>query len=126
MGGHMFLIRAAFWLSVVILFIPAGQSNDNAKEAQTVSAGEAFVAVHALWSDLSGFCERNPQVCATRDAALGTFTQKARNGVRILYRYLDGGDGATEAAGEPDARTEDAVLTVPATTSTIYSNGVRS
>ena len=97
----MFLIRVAFWLSVAILFIPAGERNPDDAAPRTVSAGEAVFALHALWTDLSGFCARNPQVCETRDAALVTFTDKARNGARIVYQYLGDNEQRLDADQAP-------------------------
>jgi hypothetical protein len=40
-------------------------------------------------ADLSAFCERNPDVCVAGGAAIDLFTEKAENGVRLLYRYFD-------------------------------------
>jgi Family of unknown function (DUF5330) len=82
----MFLIRAAFWLSVAILFIPA---NPQTGESPRVTVVNAFLAAKATISDLSGFCDRNPDVCVTGSAAFDLFAQKAENGVRMLYDYLN-------------------------------------
>jgi hypothetical protein len=82
-----FLIRAAFWLSVVILLIPADPQSGT--EAPRITAIDALVAARATIADLSAFCERNPDVCVTGDAALKIFSEKAQNGVRMLYRYFD-------------------------------------
>lgn len=82
----MFLLRAAFWLSVAILFIPADPQTG---EAPRVTVVNAFLAAKATVADLSAFCDRNPDVCVTGGAAFDIFTEKAENGVRMLYRYLD-------------------------------------
>jgi hypothetical protein len=83
----MFLIRAAFWLSVVILFLPADPESNS--PAPRVSFIEGFVAARAVVVDLSNFCERNPDVCVTGNAAFQVFAEKAQNGAKMLYRYLD-------------------------------------
>ena len=90
----MFLIRAAFWLSVAILFIPADP--ETGTDAPRVTAIEALVAAKATIADLSGFCTRNPDVCTTSDAAFRLFTEKAHNGVRMLYRYFGEAGDKTE------------------------------
>lgn len=82
----MFLLRAAFWLSVAILFIPADPQTG---EAPRVTVVNAFLAAKATVADLSAFCDRNPDVCVTSGAAFDMFAEKAENGVRMLYRYLD-------------------------------------
>ena len=82
-----FLIRAAFWLSVAIMFIPADP--ETGTDAPRVTAIEALVAARATIADISGFCDRNPDVCTTGNAALRLFSEKAHNGVRMLYRYFN-------------------------------------
>lgn len=90
-----FIIRAAFWLSIVILLIPGNP--ETGQEAPRVSALQAFSAAQATVADMTGFCERNPQVCTTGNAALEMFTEKARNGARMIYDYF----------GEPEAGAVD-------------------
>jgi hypothetical protein len=88
----MFLIRAAFWLSLAIMFIPADPQSGT--EAPRVGALQALGAARATVADLSAFCDRNPDVCVTGSAAFQVFTEKAQNGARIIYRYFDGSDEA--------------------------------
>jgi hypothetical protein len=83
-----FLLRAAFWLTVVLMFIPGNP--ETGAEAPRVTLVQAFVAARATVADLSGFCDRNPDVCTTSSAAFQLLAAKAENGVRLLYRYLDG------------------------------------
>ncbi|MCT8971245.1 DUF5330 domain-containing protein [Microbaculum marinisediminis] len=88
----MFLIRTAFWLSLVILFIPTGESETPGKEAinslSQVSTFEALSAAQSTMSDLAGFCERNPETCQTGSEALKVFGQKAQYGAKKLYEYI--------------------------------------
>jgi hypothetical protein len=91
-----FLIRAAFWLSVAILFIPADP--ETGTDAPRVTAIEALVAARATIADISGFCDRNPDVCTTGNAALHLFSEKAHSGVRMLYRYFNEAANKTDAA----------------------------
>jgi hypothetical protein len=93
----MFLIRAAFWLSVVIMFIPADPQSD--APAPRVTVIEGMVAARAVVADLSNFCDRNPDVCVTGSAAFQVFAEKAQNGARMLYQYLD---KALEEGGPAD------------------------
>jgi len=79
-----FLLRAAFWLTVVLMFIPGNP--ETGAEAPRVTLVQAFVAARATVADLSG----NPDVCTTSSAAFQLLAAKAENGVRMLYRYLDG------------------------------------
>ena len=97
----MFLIRAIFWLSIVILLIPANPETNT--PAPRVSMIEAAVATRAAVSDLANFCERNPDVCVTGAAAFNVFSEKAQNGARLLFRYFD--DARDDNTTEPDRGT---------------------
>jgi hypothetical protein len=93
----MFLLRAAFWLSVVILLIPADP--ETGTEAPRVSAIETIVAARATIADMSAFCERNPGVCVTGHSVARLFVDKAEYGARLLYQYLDKAKGEDAPKG---------------------------
>jgi hypothetical protein len=105
----MFLIRAAFWLSVVILLIPADPQVG--EEAPRVTVIEALVATKATIADLSSFCDRNPDVCVTGGAAAQLFSEKAQNGVRMLYRLFDEGEDPAPAEASDTLTKEDMLPT---------------
>jgi hypothetical protein len=86
----MFLIRAAFWLSVVILLLPGSPQTDD--QAPRVTVFEAVSAAGAAVSDMSDFCGRNPDACATGGAAFRLFADKLRNGVQMLFELFDKDD----------------------------------
>lgn len=99
----MFLIRTVFWLIILVLLLPT-----NAQQ-QSQIYGTAQAAV----KDVSGFCERNPSVCATGKDAFEVFVQKARFGAEILMGFIKGRTGlaahaAGEAAGAGDAGNAEA------------------
>lgn len=84
----MFLIRAAFWFSVVVLLIP-GDPNSGI-EAPRVGAIDAIVAAQGAVADLAGMCERQPDVCDSGGAALAAFGAKARYSASLLYSVFEG------------------------------------
>jgi hypothetical protein len=84
----MFLLKTVFWLSLLILLVPAGKEASTA-ERREISTGEVVSAAQAVWNDLSEFCERNQEACETGDRLVTRFGDKARNGARILYGFLD-------------------------------------
>lgn len=111
-----FIIRSVFWLSLVLLLIPFGTSGSDGK-ADMVSPVEALLAARGALQDITGMCERKPDVCETGKAALHTIGVRAREGARLAYEVLDSryGDETTDlAAGDPIA---DVIATgsVPAT-----------
>jgi len=82
-----FLIRAAFWLSLVILILPAEPGSEQSDAS--LSTTQAISAAQAALSDFTGFCSRQPDVCAAGEVALDSFAAKARYGAKQLYVYLD-------------------------------------
>ena len=86
----MFLIRTAFWLTLIILLLPA---NDQEQEKMY---GTASAAV----KDLKSFCVRNPDVCVKSAGLFRDFTQKAEFGAKLVMDFVKdvSGDGQTEPA----------------------------
>ena len=104
----MFLVRSAFWLSVVILLLPAenGETSDKLSATQTnVTAGEALVAAQTTVGDLSGFCQRNQATCETGKAAVDTFIRKAQYGASLLNSWVSGASPVNETGVKPAARS---------------------
>ncbi len=112
----MFLIRTAFWLSLVILFIPTGESNlpdagpvdSNAQ----VSAIEALSAAQHTVSDLAGFCARNAETCETGSAAIKVFGQKAQYGARKIYEYIAEANFQTDPSADAATFARDGIDTL--------------
>ena len=90
-----FLIRAAFWLSLVILILPAEPGHESGDAP--LSTTQALTAAQAALNDFTSFCSRQPDVCAAGEVALDSFAAKARYGAKQLYVYLDDQSGETEA-----------------------------
>jgi len=108
-NGVMFLLRSAFWLTIVILLIPADPQSG---EAPRVTVVNAVMAAQATLADLGGFCDRNQDVCITGSAAIDVFAEKAGNGVEMIYQYFGETGGASQ---DPDLNrgtltTDDLVL----------------
>jgi len=81
-----FLIKAAFWLTIVVLLLPA----DSARQNQSAQVGpiEAFGAAQAAVEDASGFCMRKPEACEIGSQAFQSFGEKAQHGAKLLYEFL--------------------------------------
>jgi hypothetical protein len=101
----MFLVRAAFWLSVVVILLPA--EKDTGDKAPRVTAFEALSAAQSTVSDLSQFCQRNPNVCVTGGSAFAVFGDKVRYGVKLLYRTFGDHKAAGAASGGGTLQPDD-------------------
>lgn len=105
-----FLLRVAFWLSIVVVLLPSGPKTN--PDAPAVSTFEAFGAAQAALKDARGFCAREPDACAIGSQALHVFGQKAQNGARMLYEFLssnakDEPTGSTPKPGRDTLTAED-------------------
>ncbi|MEM6711504.1 MAG: DUF5330 domain-containing protein [Pseudomonadota bacterium] len=81
-----FLLRTAFWLSLVLLVLPID------RESAGISEGPGLIetvgAAHLVWQDMRGFCDRNPQACATGTATVEVMRQKAVYSTGIIRAWL--------------------------------------
>jgi hypothetical protein len=87
----MFLLRVAFWLTIVLILLPSGGSKDPSNAAgqgSAISATEAVSAASATVSDMSHFCSRQPDACAVGAQAAAVLGQRAQAGAKMLYDFL--------------------------------------
>jgi hypothetical protein len=84
-----FLFRTAFWFSLVLLALPFDFGDKTNNDQPSVGAIQAFVAAREAVGDLSGICERKPEVCETGKSAMHTVGIRAREAARIAYEMLD-------------------------------------
>jgi hypothetical protein len=82
-----FLLRVAFWLSIVLVLLPSGDYQPKDKAA-AIGAGDAVSAAAAAVSDLGDFCKRQPEACAVGGQAASAFGQRAQAGARFLFDLL--------------------------------------
>ena len=85
-----FLLRLAFWLTVILALLPVFVTHDNVQSnaASRFSAGDAVSAATAAVSDLSQFCSRRPEACEAGMQAAVAVGASAQTGVKILYSYF--------------------------------------
>jgi hypothetical protein len=81
-----FLLRVAFWLTIVLALLPAGGGAPSAQAK--VGAADAMVAAGAAVSDVSGFCDRQPDACVVGAQAAAAIGQRAQAGAKLVYDYF--------------------------------------
>ena len=94
-----FLLRVTFWLTVVLVLLPSAGSQPNAKN--NIGATEAMMAAGAAVSDMSGFCDRQPNACAVGAQAAAALGQRAQSGAKMVYDFLS----EHSVRGDPSAVT---------------------
>ena len=83
-----FLLRIAFWLTVVLVLLPTGSSQPIAPSPQ-IGAADAVVAASAAVSDVSGFCDRQPEACTVGANAAVAIGQRAQAGAKMVYEFIN-------------------------------------
>lgn len=87
MGRVMFfLLRMAFWLTVVCVLLPSG-SNTKSPDAQIDATQAASLATAAV-SDVRGFCDRQPDACEVGGKVAVAIGHKAEAGARTLFEFI--------------------------------------
>ena len=112
-----FLLRMAFWLTVVLALLPTGSSQPQAHAPQ-IGATDAVVAAGAAVSDMSSFCDRQPETCVVGAQAAVAIGQRAQAGAKMVYEFFSdragpGSDTGSVTQSKP-APMLAAVRTVPA------------
>ncbi|MFD1333860.1 DUF5330 domain-containing protein, partial [Methylopila musalis] len=101
----MFLIRTAFWISVLMLVLPISVgAGPDGKDGPAIDPLSALTAAGATVSDLSSFCERQPDACTVGSQALKLVGERARASAEMVGDYLAGDAPSREAAPAPAAR----------------------
>ena len=112
----MFLLRTAFWMSVVLALLPSFVPKQAATVPVDVGATDAMTAASATFADLSGFCERRPDACAAGAQVATAFGQRAQAGAKILYDFVSDRLGRAErTAANPSGPAANAAAEVPTT-----------
>ena len=83
-----FLIRMAFWFSLVLLALPLTVGPDEAGR-ESVGPLQALFAAREAVGDIAGICERKPDVCETGKSAMHTITARAKETAKIAAAMLD-------------------------------------
>ena len=99
-----FLLRTAFWLSIVLVLLPTPES---VKTEPGVGAAQAVTAASATFSDMSQFCTRQPGACEVGSQALVQFGHKAQASAKWLYEKFASSTPAPapEQTGSVSAKT---------------------
>jgi hypothetical protein len=102
-----FLLRAAFWLTIVLALLPSGGSQPTAGGPKV---GEAVSAAGAVISDLRHFCTREREACVVGTQTAVMIGQRAQAGAKMLYDMFSE-HGAPAATGSVSGAKTPGTLT---------------
>lgn len=103
-----FLIRMAFWFSLVLLALPLGVGPGEDGQ-QSVGPIQALFAAREAVGDIAGLCERKPDVCETGKSAMYTITVRAQETAKIAAAMID---DKSEQSATAEAKLADATNAV--------------
>jgi hypothetical protein len=89
----MFLLRIAFWLTIVLVLLPSGKSEPLG--GPQVAAADAISAATATLSDLGQFCARQVDACTVGSQAAAVLGHRAQTGVKMVYDFFTDRKAAT-------------------------------
>lgn len=82
----MFLLKAAFWLGLVLVLLPTGSKKQT--ETAQINAADAATAATGAFADLSQFCTRRPETCAVSAQVASVLAQRAKDGAVMVYEFI--------------------------------------
>jgi len=103
-----FLLRMAFWLTLVLALLPTG--NSQPAKSPKITASDAVVAAGATVSDMSHFCDRQAEACAVSAQAATIIGQRAQAGAKMVFDFISDQMARNETGSLPEAKV------VPAST----------
>ena len=106
-----FLLRMAFWLGVIAVLLPRGESAP-ASSAQ-ISPIDAMSAATATVGDMRQFCERQPEACTVGSQAAAALGDRAKAGAKRLYEMLNERLASNETDGGTTASLAQGAKAVP-------------
>jgi hypothetical protein len=97
-----FLLRMAFWLTIVCVLLPGTGEKTQSPEAK-IDAVQAVTLASAAVSDMRGFCDRNPDACVVGGKVATAITHRAEAGARTIIDFVSNklADNKPAAAEEP-------------------------
>ena len=99
----MFILRATFWLSAVILLLPA--SPDGGSFPPRVGVLEAVRASGELVRDVGAVCKRRPDACEVAGKSVTLIGMKLATGIAILSAAVSGNANPRSPAETDDIAT---------------------
>jgi len=104
-----FLLRMAFWLTIVCVLLPGSGEKAQSPEAK-IDAVQAVTLASAAVSDMRGFCDRNPDACVVGGKVATAIGHRAEAGARTIIDFV-----SNKLADNKAAPAEEMARIVPVT-----------
>jgi hypothetical protein len=91
----MKIIRTLVIVAVGAFLLPSPPESEQANIAPAATPTPQLMAAAAnAASDVGGFCQRQPEVCATAESLAKTLEAKARYSIKLIYEWANKDDAA--------------------------------
>jgi hypothetical protein len=117
-----FLLRVAFWLTVVLVLLPSGGSRGGAQ----VGATDAVAAAGAAVSDMSAFCERQPGACVVGGQAAVVIGERAQAGAKMVYEFINDRIVRSDIGSQPERKPAHAAPAFAGSQSTLTASDLEA
>ena len=86
-----FLIKGTFWFALVLVLLPFVVPGEDkpAQDTTKVDMGATVSAATEALSNNGALCVQKPDVCEKGSETVTVLGQRARDGARIAYEFLD-------------------------------------
>ncbi len=86
-----FVLKSAFFLGLVALVAPSltGRSSEGDEPSAGIDVFSTLAGAQAAISDLSGFCERVPDACATGGDLARFAAERVGDGLQVVTGFID-------------------------------------
>ena len=111
MGKTMwFLIKTAFWFSLVLILLPvfSSQSSNRTQSNPQVQVSDAVTAATGAFQYVTSLCSEKPDICVKGGETFTALGYRAREGALVAYEMIDRqlsgkqSDKVAEAAAQSD------------------------
>jgi hypothetical protein len=106
-----FLLRVAFWLTIVLALLPSGSKQPTTSGPQF---GEAMTAAGAAVSDVRPICTRQPEACEGGAQTAVMIGQRAQAGAKMLYEMFNERTGSVPGKNTGPATSAERGTLTPA------------
>ena len=100
-----FLIKTAFWFSLVLVLLPifSSQSANRTQNNPQVQVSDAVTAATGAFQYVTSLCSEKPEVCVKGGETFTALGYRAREGALVAYEMID-----HQLSGKPADKTADA------------------
>ncbi|WFS01720.1 DUF5330 domain-containing protein [Rhizobium tumorigenes] len=116
-----FLIKTAFWFSLVLVLLPvfSSQSTTRTQNNPQVQMSDAVTAATGAFQYVTSLCSEKPEICVKGGETFTALGYRAREGALVAYEMIDhqlsgkSADKTASDAGATDTSRQQVAVAAP-------------